>query len=90
MELDALRGIAAFSVVLFHYTARYDSIYGHSNRLLFKFNYGHLGVNLFFIISGFVIFMTLDRTKSVIDFVVARFSRLYPAYWTALALTFKA
>jgi peptidoglycan/LPS O-acetylase OafA/YrhL/pimeloyl-ACP methyl ester carboxylesterase len=88
IELDALRGIAVFSVVLFHYTTRYDSIYGHSSELLFKFDHGHLGVNLFFIISGFVIFLTLERTKSVIDFTVARFSRLYPAYWAAAILTY--
>ena len=50
--------------------------------------HGHYGVNLFFIISGFVIFMTLDRTRHGMDFVVSRFSRLFPAYWVAVALTF--
>jgi peptidoglycan/LPS O-acetylase OafA/YrhL len=43
-------------------------------------------VEMFFLISGFVIFMTLDRCKSVVDFVVLRFSRLYPTYWVALLL----
>ena len=44
-------------------------------------------MHLFFLISGFVIFMTLDRARSASDFMVSRFSRLFPAYWTALALT---
>jgi peptidoglycan/LPS O-acetylase OafA/YrhL len=45
-------------------------------------------VNLFFIISGFVIFMTLNATKRPMDFLVGRFSRLFPTYWAAIAVTF--
>lgn len=86
--LDALRGIAAMLVVLFHYTTRYDELYRHSGTPLFALPWGHLGVNLFFMISGFVIFMTLQKTVRPLDFVVSRFSRLYPAYWVAVALTF--
>jgi peptidoglycan/LPS O-acetylase OafA/YrhL len=41
---------------------------------------------LFFVISGFVIFMTLDRCRSVSEFAVLRFSRLYPTYWATLLL----
>jgi len=88
-ELDALRGIAAMMVVLFHYTTRYNDLYYHLYLFPFEiFRYGFFGVQLFFIISGFVIFMTLARTKLPMDFVVSRFSRLYPAYWAAIALTF--
>jgi peptidoglycan/LPS O-acetylase OafA/YrhL len=87
-ELDALRGIAALAVVLFHYTIRYDQLYGHAFQSPHLFYFGHLGVHLFFIISGFVIFWTLSRTKHALDFVVSRFSRLYPCYWVALILTF--
>ena len=32
--------------------------------------------------------MTLDKTAHAVDFVVARFSRLYPAYWFAVIITF--
>lgn len=87
-ELDALRGIAAVMVMLFHYTRRYEELYGHDTPLPFKLSWGYYGVNLFFCISGFVIFMTLARTKRPADFVVSRFSRLYPAYWVAGLLTF--
>ncbi|WP_416762246.1 acyltransferase family protein [Roseateles sp. So40a] len=87
-QLDALRGIAALAVVLFHYTTRYDQLFGHAQAPAVAFPHGWLGVNLFFMISGFVIFMTLERTARPMDFVVSRFSRLYPAYWGAIVLTF--
>lgn len=80
-ELDALRGIAAFMVAFYHLATvnnRQDSI----------IEFGATGVELFFIISGFVIFMTLERCKSSKDFLVSRFSRLYPAYWAAVSITF--
>jgi hypothetical protein len=38
-------------------------------------------------ISDFVILMTLARTERAADFIVSRFSRLYPAYWASIALT---
>ena len=88
VEIDALRGVAALEVVLFHYTTRFDELYGHSAPPAVSFSAGHYGVNLFFIISGFVIFMTLEKTSKPMDFVVSRFSRLFPAYWTAIVLTF--
>lgn len=87
VELDALRGIAALAVVAFHYTTQYGQQYGHATPLAFGFPVGNYGVNLFFLISGFVIFMTLERTRNAMDFLVSRFSRLYPAYWTALVVT---
>jgi peptidoglycan/LPS O-acetylase OafA/YrhL len=86
--VDALRGVAAIAVVLFHYTTRFSELYGQGQRASLSFPQGHLGVQLFFIISGFVIFMTLERTRQPMDFVVSRFSRLFPSYWFAIALTF--
>jgi peptidoglycan/LPS O-acetylase OafA/YrhL len=86
-DLDALRGLAALAVVLFHYTTRYEELYGHEGTLLLSVPWGHYGVQLFFGISGFVIFMTLGRTRNLVDFAVSRASRLYPAYWTAMVAT---
>lgn len=88
VEIDALRGIAALSVVLFHYTTRFGQLFGSDPAPTISFPYGHYGVNLFFIISGFVIFMTLEKTSKPMDFVVSRFSRLFPAYWLAIVVTF--
>jgi peptidoglycan/LPS O-acetylase OafA/YrhL len=87
-ELDGLRGLAALAVVFFHYTSRYGELFGAPEGLWFDFPRGDFGVFLFFMLSGYVIFMTLDRTRSADEFVVARFARLYPTYWVALLATF--
>lgn len=86
-ELDCLRGLAALAVVLFHFTYGYDFGLKIMSDDKFYFRYGNLGVQLFFLISGFVIFMTLDKTKNAKDFLVSRFSRLYPAYWASIIIT---
>lgn len=80
-ELDALRGIASILVVLFHFTMRRQEA-----QLGFKL--GTTGVDLFFIISGFVIFMSLTKVKNSRDFIINRISRLYPTYWTCVSFTF--
>lgn len=76
-ELDALRGIASLMVVVFHYTMDRN----------YSFNIGCLGVDLFFIISGFVISLTIEHSKNWQHFIINRFSRLYPSYWTCVSLT---
>jgi len=86
-ELDALRGVAVVMVLLYHYTTRFAELFPRALPIPFDFPQGEFGVELFFLISGFVITMTLDRSKCASDFVVARFSRLYPAYWTAVLLS---
>src|SRR4051812_27686862 len=82
-ELDALRGMAAMAVLLFHYT-------GHAVRYFHDFPFywslGNRGVQLFFGISGFVIFWTLDRSSTLADFAYSRVTRLYPTYWLSLML----
>lgn len=86
-ELDALRGLAAFAVMVFHYTSLYGQNIGHLIAPSFGFPPGNYGVQLFFMISGFVIFMTIERTRTAMDFVVSRFSRLFPAYWAAITIS---
>ncbi len=85
--LDALRGLAALAVVLRHYTTIYRADYGSPFSDMYDFKYGYLGVELFFMISGFVIFMTLDKVKSTKEFIVKRFVRLYPTYWICILIT---
>lgn len=87
VEVDALRGLAALAVVFYHYLDRHEETLGHSGDPLFWAPWGGYGVQLFFVISGFVIFMTLERTQRPLDFVVARLARLYPVYWAAMVLT---
>ena len=85
--LDAIRGIAAMMVVLFHYTAHNSMIFPPTYQPGIIVSWGYLGVNFFFMVSGFVIFMTLCKTINSWDFVVSRFSRLYPTYWFAVLAT---
>ncbi len=90
-EIDLLRFVAALSVVLFHYAFRG---YAADDRSVMPYpllapiaKYGYLGVELFFLISGFVILMTASR-GSLKSFAVSRVVRLYPAFWTCCTLTF--
>ena len=90
-EIDLLRFFAALAVVFFHYSFRGASADGLSKvsyPLLAPISkYGYLGVEMFFMISGFVILMTAD-SGSLRTFVVSRFVRLYPAFWICCSLTF--
>lgn len=81
--LDALRGVAAIAVCLFHW--EHIAFLTPNNAQVFRF--GLLGVELFFLISGFVIAMVTERTTSVQGFLRARVIRLYPAYLFSVALT---
>ncbi|MEZ9835260.1 acyltransferase family protein, partial [Vibrio breoganii] len=80
-HLDALRGLSILFVILYHTYARWPehlpAIEVTKEFVFFK--YGYLGVNVFFMISGFVIFLSLDKSKSFIDFLKKRWSRLFPA-----------
>lgn len=86
-EIDALRGVATVLVVLFHYTIKAPDILPGVATIPVHVSWGAYGVHLFFAISGFVIFMTLERTRTLADFAVARVVRLYPTYWAGIALT---
>jgi peptidoglycan/LPS O-acetylase OafA/YrhL len=81
-ELDTLRGLAALGVMLFHYTYNQPAINSH-----FEFRNGVTGVDLFFMISGFVITLSISKIARLRDFIVHRFSRLYPTYWMCILIT---
>ncbi|MFI8945299.1 acyltransferase family protein [Streptomyces sp. NPDC053750] len=93
--LDGLRFLAALSVVLFHFVGQTPGsmqfIWGRPYQELFPeahayFAFGRLGVELFFLISGFVICMSAwGRTPR--DFFISRVTRLYPMYWAAIVLS---
>lgn len=88
-QLDSLRGIAAITVVLYHYFYRYTELFNSEVQTENSFiSYGHYGVYLFFIISGFVISMSLSPRTTLKKFARSRFLRLYPVYWVAVCITF--
>ena len=88
LTLDVLRGIAASSVLLFHYTYGYREYYGHILNPKYDFIYGNLGVELFFIISGYVIFSSITKVNSAKNFLFRRFSRIYPTFWFCMFVSF--
>lgn len=92
--LDGLRAIAILGVVSFHYYIHVPMIsevsYGNSVGDLFFIRYGNFGVMLFFSISGFVITLTLDSSRSLIHFYSKRFSRLFPTMLICSTLTYIA
>jgi peptidoglycan/LPS O-acetylase OafA/YrhL len=92
--LDGLRLTAALMVALFHYTAiNLDASWGAKPHavvfpgLVTATTYGWLGVELFFMISGFVICMSCWG-RTVPEFARSRIVRLFPAYWPAVLITF--
>ncbi len=80
--LDALRGIAALSVLLYHVLGL--AIPEFDGLKTTVFHLGNFGVLLFFICSGFVITNSLETKQSLGRFWRQRFFRLYPLYWTCL------
>jgi peptidoglycan/LPS O-acetylase OafA/YrhL len=79
--LDAQRGVAIALVLLYHAYVRWPRVvpYGFEFADIPLFAYGWVGVQLFFMISGFVIFMTLERCSNFQDFFLRRWLRLFPA-----------
>ncbi len=90
-EIDLLRFFAAIAVVFFHYSFRgyaADAMSVMPYPLLASVSkYGYLGVELFFMISGFVILMTAAN-GSLRSFAISRIVRLYPAFWACCTVTF--
>jgi peptidoglycan/LPS O-acetylase OafA/YrhL len=86
-ELDSLRGLAAISVLIFHYFYLFNNLYKHPFNIPDWIEAGHMGVPLFFMISGFVIFMSVSNQASPLGFIWSRWSRLFPVYWAAVLLT---
>jgi peptidoglycan/LPS O-acetylase OafA/YrhL len=90
-EIDLLRFLAAFSVVIYHYTYRGFAAGNYSPipfTELGRFTrYGYLGVELFFLISGYVVLLS-TQGKTIRQFFISRVTRLYPAFWAACTLTF--
>jgi peptidoglycan/LPS O-acetylase OafA/YrhL len=86
--LDVLRGLAAIAVMAFHYTTRFGIVFGHPTAPPFSVPWGEHGVEVFFVISGFAIQLSLESRRTAGDFLLSRALRLYPTFWAALAVTF--
>ena len=85
-SIQVLRAIAAWSVVLCHYNQVFFDWDMSGSFLGLKFaylskNYGPLGVDIFFVISGFIIFLSGEKAKSAKQFFLNRATRIIPPYW---------
>jgi peptidoglycan/LPS O-acetylase OafA/YrhL len=84
--LDGLRAVAVMGVVLYHYFVRFAATgdspalypYGDICAEFPIAKYGFMGVQLFFVVSGFVIAMTLERCRTMSEFYLRRFARIWP------------
>lgn len=92
--IDALRGVAILAVMAHHYLVHYTvvdhkrDLVGWHHHYSAQFRLGRLGVEVFFVISGLVIAMTVTRCAGPVDFAVRRFARLFPALAVAAPITF--
>jgi peptidoglycan/LPS O-acetylase OafA/YrhL len=82
--LDLLRLVAAFGVVFYHYCIYLDK--QELGGLVKLCDFGYLGVNFFFMLSGFVI-MASAENRSALRFALSRAQRLYPAFIACLLIT---
>jgi peptidoglycan/LPS O-acetylase OafA/YrhL len=83
--IDALRGAAACAVVFYHINEIFTFTH-QPYRWLTK--HGWLGVEVFFVISGYLIVSSARRSSSVAGFLIRRWWRIYPPYWLSLFLMF--
>ena len=88
--LTGVRGAAAVMVVVYHFTHPYLTLGSVLHRLL---GHGYLYVDLFFILSGYVLALNYTQSmpstptiSSVFDFLYRRFARIYPLYFALLVL----
>jgi peptidoglycan/LPS O-acetylase OafA/YrhL len=86
LNIQALRACAVMLVVFSH-LVHIEEKYGHGGHVLSDvFLYGVYGVDLFFVISGFVMIAVSQRKKGrkaakPLLFLYNRVTRIYPVYW---------
>lgn len=88
--LDCLRGVSALLVMLYHYRELLNDVVPHIGNTLFE--NGRIGVDIFFILSGFVMYATTQGEKNqfVLPFLVKRAFRVIPLPWLLITILFIA
>lgn len=88
-NLDYLRGLAAFGIMIYHY---FSWAFGNFNAGSFMGRLGIYGVAIFYILSGLTLFYVyenklLSSKKSIIDFMKKRIFRIFPLLWLVTIIT---
>ena len=92
--IDFLRGVAIVLVLIFHYmTKTLDAQSGELSRVLIRFTYYfNSGVDLFFVISGFLITGILLKQREqhhfAVDFIKRRIARIVPLYFIGVIIVY--
>ena len=91
INIQFLRAFAALLVIFYHTSQHYFAIGGEHSGNFFSFmsQIGYAGVDIFFVISGYIMWYTTHHTKGlkkVLAFIYARLTRIYPLYWSFLFL----
>ncbi|MFT3907825.1 MAG: acyltransferase [Ferruginibacter sp.] len=84
-NLDYLRGLAAFGIMIYHYTA---ALYGAHSAATFLGRLGMYGVSIFYILSGLTLYLVYHSKMTgskndILAFAKKRFFRIYPLLWLA-------
>lgn len=79
-SIQYIRGIAALFVVLFHFRYILNGVYSQQDIGNLLFRWGEIGVDAFFIISGFIICYATENDQSKVSFLIKRIFRIYPVY----------
>jgi peptidoglycan/LPS O-acetylase OafA/YrhL len=89
-SLDLLRGLAAVAVCYFHFTHGNPDFLSTTNILYVSGRFGFLGVDVFFVISGFVIPYAMYRGRYQVKdfgrFLAKRVVRIEPPYLVSIVL----
>jgi len=87
-EFESLRGLMALVVVIHHWLSFMGISKGDLSKPLQLLTHGGYAVEIFIILSGFVIFYTLDnRSSTYLAFIRQRFFRLFPLYLFCLIIS---
>ena len=65
--LDIIRILSALSILLYHYTTRYDEVIGHTSDWRFLWPWGAEAVNVFFFLSGFLAIIHFRNQKFIVS-----------------------
>ena len=91
-NIQMLRGLAAVMVLMYHLLPQYEAMGGKLTLIHDSLSWGFMGVDIFFIISGFIMaYTTFKKERSIINaktFIKHRLFRVYLGYWPFFFIMF--